>query len=172
MEEHEKKPEEKALERRLAGNLPTLDIAGDIFLIDLEKKCLCPKNPLAPGDISFARLQGYFSWTEDKYIFTYNSTQHGPQDIDFSDLYHIPESIHLVEFPSMERLDPVGYAREHGYDIRSFVEKVGIQSHFKANTIPVRESLSRLLAEKRECPKEQRQNQTRRQKVKRRGRGR
>lgn len=164
--------EEKNLERRLAGHLPTLDIAGDIFYIDLRGDCLRPKNPLIPKGIPFSEIQNYFSWTEDKYVFTYNPTHHEPQEIDLSDLYHIPESIHLVEFPSIERLDPVGYAKANGGDIQFYVKQVGIQSHFKANVIPIKESLLQLFQHKKQQQQRQQLSTPEKRKRQRKGQSR
>lgn len=166
-----KLPEEKNLERRLAGYLPTLDIAGDLFYIDIQADCLRPGNPLIPKGIPFSGIQQYFSWTEDKYVFTYN-THHKPQEIDLSDLYHIPESIHLVEFPSIERLDPVGYAKANGGDIQFYVKQVGIQSHFKANAIPLKENLLQLFQHKKQHQKKQQLSTPEKRKRQRKGQSR
>ncbi|SFB79688.1 hypothetical protein SAMN04487891_102385 [Flagellimonas taeanensis] len=146
---HNAQDEEKNLALRLAGQLPTLDIAGDMFWVDLEKNCLRPKGPFIPKEISFNSLESYFSWTQDKYVFTYNRLHHEPQEVAISDLYHMPNSIHLVEFPSMERLDPVGYARLHQEDITYYVKQLGMDLHHKANTIALKPTLSKLLRQQK-----------------------
>lgn len=144
-EHHNTQDQEKNLALRFAGLLPTLDIAGDIYWVDLEKNCLRPKGPYFSKRISFNSLENYFSWTQDTYIFTYNKLKHEPEEVDFVELYDIPDSIILVEFPSMERLDPVGYARLHQEDISLYLENLDVDLHYKASAVAVKHTLTQLL---------------------------
>lgn len=171
MEEKDKTPEEKALEKRLAGHLPTVDISGQLFYVDLRMKCLRPKDIFSTRGIEFDKIQDDYSILEEDFVFTYNPKTYEAEKFDFNDIQSIPEDILLVELPAKQKLDPVSYARICGYDVESFVRTIGIQSHFKVNTVPLKKRLLEIQAhQKKKSHKDQRQKQTSRQKRKGKGR--
>ncbi|SFB79669.1 hypothetical protein SAMN04487891_102384 [Flagellimonas taeanensis] len=141
MEEDHKKKQEEALEKRLSGELPTIDIAGQIFYVDIGMDCLRPKNIFATLGIQFSEIRKHYSWLEENYVFTYNPKTYESQEVDYTNIHSIPENLLLVELPSKRKLDPVGYARINGYEVNPFVKEVGIRSHFKAKIRPLKAHL-------------------------------
>ncbi len=147
MDEKDKTPEEKALERRLAGHLPTVDIDGQLFYVDLFMGYLRPKDIFSTLGIEFKKIQDDYSILEENFVFTYNPKTYEAETFDFNDIQSIPEHILLVELPAKPKLDPVSYARMCGYDVESFVRTRGIQSHFKINTVPLKKRLLEIQAQ-------------------------
>lgn len=169
MEEDHKTAQEEALEKRLLGELPIVDIAGQIFFVDLRMNCLRPKDIFTTSGIQFSEIRKHYSWLEENYVFTYNPKTYESQEVDYTNIHSIPENLLLVELPSKRKLDPVGYARINGYEVNPFVKEVGIRSHFKAPVIPLKERLLELHKNKKE---KLQKDQTVRQKRKGKGRSR
>lgn len=137
MEEDHKEQQEKALEKRLSGQLPTLDIAGKLFHIDLGMDCLRAKDK----EIRFSDIKECYSWLMENYSFPYDPKKMEWAKIDVHDIESIPDDILLVEFPSKQVLDPVAYTRIHSYDMRHFVRNREVREHHVAMVKPFKAHL-------------------------------
>jgi len=97
---------------RIFGMRPIIDIGGNPYIIDLTNSRLVHRNQ--PGnviDLSDCRMIK----KSGEYEFYYNLRINRKVDIDPSE--HQPGEIVKVRIPSVEKLDPVGWALENGVSI-------------------------------------------------------
>lgn len=122
--------------RRLNGHLPVIDIMGHPFFVDLRMGSLRPKDDFSTTGIEFSQIEGYVNPDEQKYWVPYAPTSHSFRDIDSETILSVPKDIFVIEIPTAQKLDPVGYARLHGFDIEDIVLANPIKSNMKAKIIP------------------------------------
>lgn len=132
------------LDRRLAGELPHIDIAGTDFTIDWRLKQIretaVPSNQLEFKDMEL-------SASGDAYLCFYDNKKHSlyepPENIKA-----LPKNVVLLEIPNEIKLDPIAVAREHGIDHVALLKENPIQSELRAIVKPLSESgLPNLIAE-------------------------
>ena len=109
------------LQERLSGVLPTIDIAGHSFFVDLRLNSLRPKDDLTTRGIEYTELQRFPSPDGENYWFPYDSRTHRITEIDLEKLTSIPADLLLIELPDIGKLDPVGYAQKRGLDFQSYL---------------------------------------------------
>jgi hypothetical protein len=118
------------------GMLPTVDIAGHTFYVDLRMDMLRPHDDFSSEGIVFGEIEDYFSEETNSFIIPYNPKTHEFQELDFDKITEFPEELAVVQFPSQKQLDPVGWNRLGGWDIKDDLKQVGLKSSFKAEIIP------------------------------------
>lgn len=124
---------EQAYDMRVdKGMLPTIDIEGHIFFVDLRMNKLRPKDDFLSNGIFFSDIEDYFNDTIGKYIFPYDPQKKELGNIDYEAITAIPKDFVVVEIPSDYKLDPIGWNRQHGYDLKDGLEVTGLQMNFKA----------------------------------------
>lgn len=122
------------------GILPTIDIAGHIFYVDIRMDKLRPKDDFLSKGIVFHEIAHYFSEEANAYIIPYNSQKHEFQELDYDTILEIPKDLIAIQFPIQRDLDPIGWNRKIGWDIKEDLDYSGLKSHFKAKTIPWKET--------------------------------
>lgn len=127
--------DKQALIDRLNGRLTTIDIAGHTFFVDLPMEMLRPKDDFASNGIRFDDIDEHFNDQTGKYEIPYNKCTHEYVDLDYDNLVEMPKDIILIAFPYIEALDPVGYARKHGWDKEFILEEHPQQTHFVADVL-------------------------------------
>lgn len=148
-----------SLDRRWnKGVLPTLDIAGHIFYIDLEKDRLRPKGDFKSRGIHLEEIRDYFDRDRRGYIIPYNPATHEFQQDNISTMTALPEDTITVQFPDMNFMDPIGRCKIGMVGIPK-IENQNFDMHFEARTVPweetnVIEHIKRNVAEQL-CPKEE-----------------
>jgi len=69
------------------------------------------------------------------YVIPYN-----PKTFEFEELddkiTEYPKDLIAVQFPLLQKLDPVGWNREHGYRLTYRLKEFGVRSHFNAKVVP------------------------------------
>ncbi|WP_313410981.1 hypothetical protein [Sphingobacterium multivorum] len=115
------------------GILPTLDIAGHTFYVDLQMDKLRPKDDFKSKGINFTEIKDYYDRDKRAYIIPYNPTTHEFQQDDVSAITELPKDIIIVQFPGQYDLDIVGWYRKHG---NSLTNQYLEQMHFEARTLP------------------------------------
>ncbi len=118
------------------GRLPTVDIAGHIFYVDIRLDKLRPKDDFLSEGIVFSDIDHYYSDEAKAYIIPYNSKTHEFQELDYDRLKDFPKDLIAVEFPSKRELDPIGWNRAGGWDLKHGLKQSGLKQHFSAETIP------------------------------------
>jgi len=128
---------QEAFDRRVnKGELPTVDIAGHTFYVDLRMNMLRPHDDFASKGIVFEEIDHYFSDEIKAYIIPYNSKTHEFQELNYDKITEFPKDLIAVQFPSQKDLDPIGWNRLGGWDLKDGLKQTGLKSHFKAETIP------------------------------------
>jgi hypothetical protein len=85
--------------------------------------------------IEFSQIEQYMHPDGKMYWVPYHPSSHSIRDIDSETILSVPKDIFLVEIPTAQKLDPVGYARLHGFDIEDIVLINGIEGNMKAKII-------------------------------------
>lgn len=118
------------------GILPTIEIAGHLFYVDMRMDKLRPKDDFLSNGISFSDIDDYFSEERNAYLIPYDPKKHEFRELDYENLLSIPKDLIAVEFPFQQTLDPIGWNRQNGWDILDDVKPKDIIPHFKAKIIP------------------------------------
>lgn len=118
------------------GQLPTIDIAGHLFYVDMRMDKLRPKDDFLSKGISFKEIDDYFSEERNAYLIPYDSKKHEFRELDYENLLIIPKDLIAIQFPFQQKLDPIGWNRQNGWDILDDVKVKDLIPHFKAKIIP------------------------------------
>ncbi|MDX3916985.1 MAG: hypothetical protein QHC79_25815 [Pseudosphingobacterium sp.] len=126
---------QEALKERLRGKLPTLDILGHTFYVDIFMNCIRPKDDFTTLGINLQDLEDYLDEETARYRFPYNPQKHQMERLDYYTITSIPKGIVPIEFPYEKELDPVGYARAHGFDLEEVLLEAPMKAHSQAKVI-------------------------------------
>lgn len=118
------------------GRLPTLDIAGHTFYVDIRMDMLRPKDDFFSKGIVFDKIDHYFSEERNAYLIPYDPKKHEFRELDYDNLLSIPKDLIAVEFPFQRVLDPIGWNRHGGWDIKDDLKQTGVKGHFTAKEVP------------------------------------
>lgn len=127
--------DKQALIDRLRGRLTTVDIAGHTFYVDFPMQMLRPKDNFLSDGIPFAELDDYYNEDTGHCDVSYNKRLQQWEFVDCTDIVRQPKDIIIVSFPTPEKLDPVGYARYHGFHLGYALEENPQKAHFKAKIL-------------------------------------
>lgn len=130
----------EALRQRLAGVLPTIDIAGQAFYVDIRMDMLRPKDDFLSDGIVFSRIGDYFHYDDASYMIPYNCKTHEFDEPDYNNITSIPKDIILVSIPHESLLDPIGCNRKNGWHETTGLKEVNVKSHFDAKVIDWKET--------------------------------
>ena len=126
-----------ALTRRIKnGELPTVDIGGDLFYIDIRIELLRPKDDFSSRGISLDELGEWYVEERNTYEFPYDTTTHQIANLEWHKLVEYPADIVFVEIPFDKKLDPVGWNRQRGRVDTEGLKAVGLCHDFIAKPIP------------------------------------
>lgn len=127
--------DQDAYQKRLAGELPVLDLQGHIYSIDIRSHRLVSKDDIARADISLYDLNFVNVDNQATYMLGYNTER---KDIELVDVYEIfsknevPDNLVPLTFPVDEYLDPIGFNIEMGNAIDYRLRQRGVKQHFEA----------------------------------------
>lgn len=131
---------QRLVERRLAGKLPELNIMGHTFYVDVRMGALRPKDDFSTAGISFREIDEFFDFEKTEYRFSYHPDSHTFRVPDLGSLIEVPKDIFLITIPHKGALDPIGFARERGLDMRQILRKEPPYEPMKAQIIPWEET--------------------------------
>lgn len=117
------------------GRLPTMEIAGHLFYVDMRMDKLRPKDDFLSNGISFTAIEDHFSEGKDTYLIPYDPKKHEFRDLDYEIITSIPKDLIAIEFPFQKVLDPVGWNRQGGWDIKEDLKHIGLKSHFTSKIV-------------------------------------
>ncbi len=132
--------DQQAFGRRLMGQLPTVDIAGHTFFVDIRMDMLRPKDDFLSNGIVFSQIQHYYDDIREAYVIPYNSAKHEFQELDLRNITAFPKDLIVVSFPHESRLDPVGFNRKCDVDETDGLKETNLKSHFEAKVIDWKET--------------------------------
>lgn len=120
------------IKRRLAGELPEIDIAGSPFVVHWECGELIPKEA---GTV--IRLTD-MPMTEDGrfYLCFYDTTRHVQVTVR-EDITRLPRNTVMLKIPYELVLDPVGVARQYGLNDVFMLDRYPITPGLKAEVIQI-----------------------------------
>ncbi|MGK6342517.1 hypothetical protein ACMGDK_09775 [Chryseobacterium sp. DT-3] len=128
--------DQKAFDIRMQGQLPTLEIEGHTFTVDMRMNMLRSATDLVSKGIRFDEIDHYYSEEKDAYIIPYDPIKKEFRELDYESLFSIPKDLIAVEFPFQTKLDPIGWNRAGGWDLKEDLKWLGVKNHFEAKTIP------------------------------------
>jgi hypothetical protein len=129
--------DQEAFNKRVnQGMLPILNIEGHPFYVDLRMDMLRPHDDFGSRGIVFDEIQNYFSEEMNAYVIPYNPKTHEFQELDYDNITEFPKDLIAVQFPFQKELDPVGWNRTLGLDIKEDLKHINLKSHFEAQTVP------------------------------------
>lgn len=114
------------------GILPTIDIAGHTFYVDIRMDMLRPKDDFLSNGIVFSDIENFFDEERQLYFIPYHAKTHEFREIDYETITKIPKDLIVVSFPNEMALDPVGWNRHHGFELTDGLKEKGLKAHFTA----------------------------------------
>ncbi|WP_276502904.1 hypothetical protein [Terrimonas pollutisoli] len=124
------------LKKRQTGVLPTIDIAGKMYIVDCRLNELRPKDDFSYS-IKFDDL--YYRVEDEKYLAYYNTASHRIEEIDLN-LRSLPKNVVQIEIPGQISLDPVAVARKYELDFKDTLLKHPLHEHRKLKTMPLKDT--------------------------------
>jgi hypothetical protein len=124
------------LQARLAGQLPTIEIADELFNLDLRLREL---RHMQDPSLKISLRSFNLSKEGNHYEAAYHPVSRQVVQID-PQLTEFPEGVIMIRLPNEIRLDPVSVARQYGIDEKEFLRRYPIQSNLIAEIIPLGET--------------------------------
>ncbi|MEA1849936.1 hypothetical protein U9K52_13515 [Chryseobacterium sp. MHB01] len=118
------------------GMLPTIDIVGHTFYVDIRMDMLRPKDDFLSKGIVFSDIQNYYDEKKRTYTIPYNPKTHEFQEPDYRNMKMLPKDLIAVSFPSERLLDRIGWNRQYGFELTHGLAKQGLKLEFEAKQIP------------------------------------
>ncbi|WP_126247993.1 hypothetical protein [Chitinophaga rhizosphaerae] len=108
-------------ERISLGRQPSLMIHGHRFFVNYHMGQLEPEGKPLSG-FPFEVLKNFWCrGPEPHYIIPYKPATLEFVPLDFDTLTKIPNGVHLVKFPTVDILDPYGFARDMEFDVMEVI---------------------------------------------------
>lgn len=118
--------------RTKQGFLPRIYIEGHTFFVDLQKGSLRPKDNFESKGIIFKEIRDYYNDKTNTYSIPYDPVKKEFIAVDLNTSTENPPNVKVISFPDERKLDPVGWNKINGYNIRSNLPTEGINLHFQA----------------------------------------
>lgn len=161
--------DQEALELRLKGNLPTIEIGGHIFYVDIHMDMLRPHDDFRSKGIRFEDIEFYYdNEGTGEYIIPYHPGRHEFEDIDLHNMVEFPKDLILVGFPHERFLDPIGCNRKAGYDKLHGLKETPVKTHFTARAVDLKGTLFQRIMDRNRGSLEKKESRECRQKQGRR----
>ncbi len=128
------------------GILPTIDIAGHTFYVDLRMDMLRPKDDFLSQGIVFSDIENYFDDTTNTYTIPYNPKTHEFEELD-DQITEFPKDLLAISFPHQYKMDPIGFNRQMGEDLKDGLPSAGLKLNYTAKIIPWKKTFITYLIE-------------------------
>lgn len=117
------------------GMLPTIDIAGDIFHVVLDKDRLIAKDdPMSKG-IPIPSF-GQYDQVLGENVFAYDLKSREIKEIDYLNITEIPKDLIAIRLPFIFNMDPVGWNLMTNRDAKFGLKTSNFKMHFNSPKIP------------------------------------
>lgn len=127
--------DQEALKSRLAGELPTIEILGDTFFVDIENDRFRPVVDSQSDDINISELEEYYDDEKEVYVIPYNRETRTLEKLSYEEMSSIPDSVLPVSIPFELHLDPIGFNRRYGSEEFQFLKEYNVRLQFKAEVL-------------------------------------
>jgi hypothetical protein len=118
------------------GMLPTVDVVGHTFYVDIRMDMLRPKDDFLSKGIVFSDIQSYYDTDKQLYTIPYNPKTHEFQEPDYLTITEPPRDLIAIRFLSERILDRVGWNRKYGFELTNGLSEQGLKLQFTAARIP------------------------------------
>lgn len=118
------------------GMLPTVDIAGHTFYVDIRMDMLRPKDDFLSKGIVFSDIQSYYDADKQLYTIPYNPKTREFQEPDYLTIKELPTDLIAVQFSSERLLDRIGWNRHYGFELTHGLAEQSLKLQFAAKQIP------------------------------------
>lgn len=118
------------------GILPTVNISGHTFYVDIRMDMLRPKDDFLSKGIVLSDIGNYYDEDKRTYTIPYNPKTHEFQEPNYLNLKELPKDLIAVQFPSERLLDRIGWNRQYGFKLTHGLAKNGLKLKFTAKLIP------------------------------------
>ncbi len=122
--------DQQAFKQRMQGHLPTLDILGQTFEINLAQGQLSSTND--KGEINLQDIQELYDSSQQCYVIPYDLMAKAYHPLKESETDQLPAHIQVITFPKEIVLDRVGWNIQHGYRPQEGLMEIDYHLHFKA----------------------------------------
>lgn len=127
----------KAYEMRVnKGILPTINIEGHTFYVDIRMDKLRPKDDFLSKGIVFSEIENYYDLDKRCYTIPYNPKTHEFQEPDYLNIKEFPKDLIAIRFPSERLLDRIGWNRHYGFELTHGLTENRLKLEFTAKNIP------------------------------------
>ncbi|MES2457844.1 MAG: hypothetical protein V4594_19960 [Bacteroidota bacterium] len=123
---------DEAIDGRLGGKLPIIDIDGYPFYVDLRMRALRPHDDV----MNLLEFKDMYLYKKDEFQCFYEPFTHQLVKLDIS-ITEFPKGIVGIYVPSEKQLDPISYARLAGLGETSLLPKYPQQTGLKAEVRPL-----------------------------------
>ncbi|KEQ30190.1 hypothetical protein N180_06580 [Pedobacter antarcticus 4BY] len=117
------------------GVLPTIDIAGDLFYVVLDKDRLIPKDDPQSVGIPMPSFIQYDQVLGEN-VFAYDPKKREIKELDYLKITEIPKNLIAVRLPYSFSLDPVGWNWQNNRDAKTALKTSNLSMHFSSPKIP------------------------------------
>lgn len=116
------------------GISPTIEIAGHTFYVDIRMNKLRPKDNFLSNGIVFSEIEDYYNEEKKLYVIPYDPQKKEHRKIDYETITEVPKELIVVKIPSLYKLYPIGWNRQHGYELKEGLKNLIFKMNFKAKT--------------------------------------
>ncbi len=135
---------------RLKGNLPTVDIAGDVYYLDASAERFYQKKNAVHREIPLSDILDFYNQKSQRYEIPYNYRTGKIEVIDRDRIVEHPPGVSIVAIPQPAEMDPIGYAEAYGFNKAEILDRIPQKMHFTGEILNSRLSwLNRLIEKNR-----------------------
>ncbi|MBL7869124.1 MAG: hypothetical protein JNM71_13995 [Flavobacterium lindanitolerans] len=116
------------------GVLPTINIAGDVFYVVLDKERLIPKDNPASEGIPLPSF-GQYDQVLGENVFAYDPKKREITELDYLKITEIPKNLIAIRLPFSFTLDPVGWNLITNRDVKFGLKTSNLKMQFNAPQI-------------------------------------
>ena len=127
---------QKVFDQRVnQGILPTIDIAGDLFYVVIDKGRLIPKNDPTSEGIPLPFFSQYDQVLGDN-VFAYDPKSREIKEIDYFKITEIPKDLIAIQLPYSFSMDPIGWNLIVNKNAKFGLKTSNFKMHFNSPKIP------------------------------------
>ncbi len=132
----------EAFDRRVnKGVLPTINIQGCIFVVELDKGVLRPNADFSSKALVLTDFKDHLFYDGDCYMVPFDTKAKEFRRLDYDTITKLPEELILVSFPNERQMDPVGWNIRNGLDPKFALKTIDLKPEIVPDIIPWGETM-------------------------------
>lgn len=125
-----------AYNRRMGGELPTIDFDGHRYQVDLSLQRLRSLYGIFYDDIPFSQIGAYYDRENKRYVIPFDPETCSIPKIDYGKMDRLPDGMHIYSFPHESELDRMAWNIREGHNIHYRLKEYGLKMEFEAQRSP------------------------------------